>query len=73
MKENEGNRSYRPSAELRTKICPDLDNEDFQVMTIKGVTHNFILQNKDGSFKYVDGYWDKMAEWLKERGFTKAK
>lgn len=59
-------------SEPRIKLAlEEAGNEDYQVITIKDVTHNFILQNKDGSFKYVDGYWDKMAGWLKKRGFTK--
>ncbi len=46
-------------------------NEDYQVVTIKGVRHDFIFHSKDGSSKYVDGYWDKMADWLQTRGFVK--
>ena len=58
-------------SEPRIKLAlEEAGNEDYQVITIHGVTHNFILENKDGSFRYVDGYWDKMAEWLKKRGFT---
>ncbi|MEB8346761.1 alpha/beta hydrolase [Flavobacteriaceae bacterium KMM 6898] len=59
-------------SEPRIKLAlEEAGNEDYQVVTIKGVKHNFILQNKDGSSKYVDGYWDKMADWLQKRGFTK--
>ena len=61
-------------SEPRIKLAlEEAGNEDYQVITIKGVTHNFILQNEDGSLKYVDGYWDKMADWLKKHGFTDKK
>lgn len=61
-------------SEPRIKLAlEEAGNEDYEVITIKGVTHNFILQNEDGSLKYVDGYWDKMADWLKKHGFTNKK
>lgn len=59
-------------SEPRIKLAlEEAGNEDYQVITIKGVKHNFIFRNKDGSSKYVDGYWDKMADWLQKRGFIK--
>jgi uncharacterized protein len=59
-------------SKLRINLAlEEAGNEDYQVITLKGAKHNFITQNEDGSFKYVDGYWNKMAEWLKEREFIK--
>lgn len=59
-------------SEPRIKLAlEEAGNEDYEVITVKGVRHNFFIQNEDGSFKYVDGYWDKMADWLKKHGFAK--
>ncbi len=59
-------------SEPRIKLAlEEAGNEDYEVVTLKGVKHNFILHNKDGSAKYTDGYWSKMADWLQKHGFVK--
>lgn len=70
LAEKDENVPYELSEPRINLALEEAGNEDYEVVTIKDVRHNFILQNEDGSFKYADGYWNKMAEWLEERGFA---
>lgn len=71
LAQNDENVPYELS-EPRIKLALyEAGNKDFEIITLPNVKHNFILEGENGEFKYTDGYWDKMAEWLIDHNFTK--
>ncbi|MDX1471986.1 MAG: hypothetical protein R3213_10850, partial [Flavobacteriaceae bacterium] len=70
LAKNDENVPYDLSYPRIKAALKEAGNEDYEIITLEGVKHNFILENEDGSSRYVDGYWDKMAEWLLEHEFT---
>ena len=71
LAEEDENVPYSLSKPRLEVALDEAGNKDFEIITIPGVGHNFLKQYEDGSLKYVDGYWNKMAEWLNQRGFTR--
>ncbi len=57
----------RSSLEAAFGVSPGSD----ETLVVLGDTnHAFFSQRPDGGFRYVDGFFDRMAEWLAARGFT---
>lgn len=40
------------------------------MVTVEGAGHDFLVRAADGSIRYTDDYWPRMAQWLRERGFA---
>lgn len=71
LAEKDENVPYELSLPRIKLALKEAGNENYEIITIKNASHNFILEDQDGNPKYVDGYWDKMASWLIKNRFTK--
>ncbi len=45
-------------------------NPDLVVVTIADAGHSFLVRDANGNMQYTDGYWQVMARWLAEHGFS---
>lgn len=45
-------------------------NMDFEIVTLFGANHAFLVPAPNGSMKYADGYWNKMIAWLRSHHIT---
>jgi alpha-beta hydrolase superfamily lysophospholipase len=40
------------------------------MVTVEDAGHDFLIRGEDGSIRYTNAYWPRMAQWLRERGFA---
>ena len=40
------------------------------LVTVEDAGHDFLIHGDDGSVRYTDAYWPRVAQWLHDRGFA---
>lgn len=46
------------------------EGDDEKLVVIEDSPHSFIIPSDSGPARYAPGFFDRMAEWMTERGFT---
>jgi len=70
LAEEDENVPYELSKPRLKDAMEESGNKDFELITIPGAKHSFLVYTPDGKMKYADGYWDKMISWLQNHGIT---
>jgi len=62
--------STRAALERAFAVSP---GNDHQIVVLDGVPHSFIVPPTDGPPGFSGGFFNRMGEWMRDRGFTNPK
>lgn len=61
--------STRAALERAFAAAPGTDHE---VVVLEGALHSFLIATPEGPPRFASGFFDRMAAWMGERGFSDA-
>ncbi len=70
LAEKDENVPYELSKPRLKDALDEAGNKYFELITIPGANHSFLVYTSDGKMKYALGYWDKIISWLQNHGIT---
>lgn len=70
LAEEDENVPYALSRPRLEVALAEAGNRDFEILSLPGANHAFLVSAPGGGLRYTDGYWTKMIEWLRERGLA---